>query len=182
MPLSPEDAAQALKDVERTQHLTIELRGYEHAAPHFMIWGLVWAFGYALTDAFPDNRNLIWGIGVVIGTVSSILLGRRGNSANARFDWRWIAVAATIAAFFTASSAIMAPLHPRQIDAFIPLVFAVVYIVTGLWLGLRFTLCGVVLGAMTVLGFFVSGDFFGLWMAVVGGGVLLLTGFWLRTA
>lgn len=182
MPLSPEEAAQTLRELERTGHRSVELRGYAGAAPHFILWGLVWACGYGLSDYFPEHRNLIWGPLVFAGSIGGFILGWMNAPNYSTFDWRFVGVAGTVAGFFIATSVIMAPLEPRQIDAFIPVIFAVIYTVAGLWLGNRFTICGLVLGFMTLLGFFLAGSHFGLWMAAVGGGILVLTGLWLRRA
>jgi hypothetical protein len=42
-------------------------------------------------------------------------------------------------------------------------------------------LAGVVVAALTLIGFFGLPQYFLLWMAVVGGGALILGGFWLRS-
>ena len=85
-----------------------------------------------------------------------------------------------MAAFIGAIIVVLAPIQQNRVDAIIPLVVAAAYALAGLRFGLRFAACGVVLGALTVFGFFEAGAHFGLWMAVVGGGCLFLTGFWLR--
>ena len=61
-----------------------------------------------------------------------------------------------------------------------PLMFAGIYLAVGVFAGTRFAVCGAILAIATAVGFFIAGDLFGLWMAAAGGGVLLLTGFWLR--
>ncbi len=185
MPLTPEEAAQALDEIDRTQHHSRELRGYEGAAPYFLVWGLVWAFGYGLTDYAPDYRNAFWGAGILIGAVASILLGHRQTSARStgksKFDWRHFAISAGLAAFFGVTSSVLS-LEPRQIDAFIPLVFAGIYLFAGIWTGIRISLAGVALATGVVVGYFNAGPHFSLWMAIVGGGVLILTSIWLRRA
>jgi hypothetical protein len=82
--------------------------------------------------------------------------------------------------FFGVALTVVGPLQARQIDAFFPLVFGGAYLIAGVWLGTRYVICGVALIAATVAGYFYAGDAFGWWMAVAGGGVLLLTGLWLR--
>ena len=53
MQISHRDAAEALHDVEKPQRATESL--YERGAPHFILWGLLWAAGYGLTYAFPQH-------------------------------------------------------------------------------------------------------------------------------
>jgi hypothetical protein len=74
----------------------------------------------------------------------------------------------------------MSPVNGRQIEAFIPLVVAASYAVMGCWVGLRLTVAGGALAALTLCGFFFVPAYFSLWMAVVGGGALVLGGLWLR--
>lgn len=179
MAISRDEAAQALKDVERMETLSGELRGYQGASPHFIVWGLVWMLGYAGSDLAPEYRTLIWGVAIGLGAVGGTLLGQRA-AAGATSLWHSLAIAGGMAALIGAIVVVLAPMQQDQVDAIIPLVIAAMYALAGLRFGLRFASCGVVLAALTVLGFFAAGAHFGLWMAVVGGGCLFLTGFWLR--
>lgn len=180
MPLSKSEAADALRMVETTERYSGELRGYAAAAPYFFIWGLVWAAGYALTAQQPDQRQIIWGGAIAVGTVLSVLNGMRAGGGRASVG-RSLAFGGAIAAFIGFTTIVMAPLQPRQVDAFIPLATAAIYVFVGIWGGARFGLAGLVLAAVTVAGYFVAGDAFGYWMAAAGGGVLMLTGIWLRS-
>jgi hypothetical protein len=51
----------------------------------------------------------------------------------------------------------------------------------GVWKGPRFLITGIVVVALTLGGFYFLHDHFFPWMAVVGGGALILAGLWLRT-
>lgn len=182
MPLSQDEAASALKEIERTGSYTRELQSYAGAAPHFVIWGLVWMFGYAMSEFMPESRNLFWGGGILAGAVLSVLFGRMSGSARDARDhnpWRYAAISGGIAAFFGISALIL-KFDTREIDAFIPLMFAGMYMLAGLFGGLRFAICGAVLALAVAVGYVNAGEHFGLWMAAFGGGILLLTGFWLR--
>jgi hypothetical protein len=59
-------------------------------------------------------------------------------------------------------------------------VMALMYMVIGTLAGARWTVIGVALGVLTVVGYAFMREHFMLWMAIVGGGALLLTGFWMR--
>ena len=76
MPMSQDEAAAALKEIEQTGNHVRELHAYAGASPHFMIWGLVWMFGYAMTEFMPDLRNLFWGGGIAVGALLSVVAGR----------------------------------------------------------------------------------------------------------
>jgi hypothetical protein len=180
MPLTQDEAAAALGEIERTDRQTTELQVYEGAAPFFMVWGAVWVFGYTMTHFIPEYRNLFWASGVATGTLLSIVLGQRQGKGGHNFSaWRYGAISAGLAGFFALTSFVL-KLNVREIDAFVPLMFAGIYLAIGVFAGTRFAVCGAILAIATAVGFYNAGDLFGLWMAAAGGGVLLLTGFWLR--
>jgi hypothetical protein len=178
MPLSKDEAAERLREVEATGAASARLFGYSASAPYFVLWGLVWVGGYAFGALQPELRNAGWMVGIAVGTLGSALLGRRWSGGGTAAG-RSIALSVVIAVFFVLV-ATMAQLKPRQMDAFVPLVFAAAYMIAGIWAGARYVVCGVVVAAATVAGYYLAGDAFGLWMAVVGGGTLLLTGLWMR--
>ena len=177
MTLSSQDAAAALSDIENAERRSATLRGYEVAAPHFIVWGVVWAIGYGLSDLAPTHANVIWATVVLIGLAAGFIVAR---VARGRFAWRQAAVAATIFVFFCATFFVMAPSGERQIAAFIPLVVATAYVLLGIWAGPRYAVAGIVVAALTLIGFVLLGNHFFLWMAGVGGGSLVLAGIWLR--
>jgi len=140
----------------------------------------LWAVGYGLTEFMPAHVGAIWMVVIVVGISAGLvtLRGARGG-ASAR---RYAGVVATLGGFVIAAAAIMAPTDGRQIAAFISLMVATSYVVAGLWWGSRYIISGITLAALTVGGFFLLRQHFYLWMAVVGGGGLLLAGLWLQRA
>lgn len=183
MPLSKSDAADALRTIEGTERLSGTLHGYAAAAPYFFIWGFAWAAGYGLTAVQPDKRDLIWAGAVGVGALLSIVAGTRGGGVGRRAPsvGYSLAIAGSIAAFIGVTTFVLGPMQPRQVDAFVPLLTAGLYVFGGIWGGPRFGIAGLALAAVTVAGFYLAGDAFGYWMAAAGGGLLLLTGFWLRS-
>jgi len=181
MPISKTDAADALRTVEDTERFSRSLRGYAAAAPHFFIWGLVWAAGYGLSTAQPDKRNLAWLAAIAFGTVASAIAGWRTGGGGRSNVWRSLGIAGAVAAIIGVTMVVLGPLQPRQADALVPLMTAGVYLLMGIWGGPRFGVAGLLLGAVTVAGYFLAGDSFGYWMAAAGGGLLLVTGLWFRS-
>jgi hypothetical protein len=49
-----------------------------------------------------------------------------------------------------------------------------------LWVGHAFVAIGLGIIALTLIGYFLAGDTFDLWMAFVNGGGLMLGGLWMR--
>jgi hypothetical protein len=196
--LSPNEAADALRDIAATETHSRQLYGYREASPHLILWGILWAVGYGLTAASPPLGGVIWGTIVTIGSLASYFTAfraasRRNQQAGAtihlarrraasELNWTFNAISFIAAMFIAAALAVVSPVSPRQIGAFIPLVVAAGYAVMGLWLGLRFTVAGAVLAILTLGGFFLLPTHFPLWMAACGSGSLILVGIWLRSA
>jgi hypothetical protein len=189
MTLSPNEAAETLRDIAAVETRSHRLYGYRQGSPHLILWGVLWAIGYGLTEPWPQQGREIWSTLVAIGLVGGFVIVLRSHArvanrtgAKPRIYWRFPAIALTGLAFIFAGIAVMGPVSGRQIGAFIPLVVAAGYAVMGFWLGLRFTIAGAVLATLTLAGFFLLPTHFSPWMAMVGGGTLILSGFWLRRA
>ena len=180
MSLSPQEAAQALHEIERAQNRSALLRGYAGGAPYLLLWSVLWAVGYGLTYLMPARSAAIWAVIVGIGALAGIVfLWRTKGSAS---GWRYGAAFAALAGFSAAALAILRPASSTQVAAFVPLVVALSYVIGGLWFGLRFVVAGLALAALTLAGYFLLREHFLLWMAVVGSGALLIAGLWLRRA
>ena len=180
MQVSPQEAAQALEAIASTESRSATLRGYRGAAPHLLLWGLLWAVGYGLTELMPQRAGAIWSVIVVVGIAAgTLMMFRKADRSDA---WRFAAVWATLVVFCAATFAIMPPTDGRQVAAFVPLVIAATYVTAGIWFGSRYVVAGLAVAALTLGGFFLLREYFLLWMAVVGGGALLLAGFWLSRA
>jgi hypothetical protein len=95
--------------------------------------------------------------------------------------WKYGVNCLAIILFIYAVYAILPPTSDVQAVAFFPLLVALIYVLVGVWTrAARIALLGFALGVLTVGGFFWLPQYFLLWMAGVGGGALILGGFWLR--
>jgi hypothetical protein len=186
MPISTQEAAESLQDIARTQHRSSVLRGYEYGAPHFILWGLIWLIGYGISDLQPALANPAWLALDVAGMIGSFLIGRatansKGGTAKG-YGVRFAALGITAFAFIAATYYIMRPHDAAQFGAFPALFVALIYSVVGVWRGSRWAIAGAAVGVCTVAGYAFFREHFMLWMALVGGGTLILTGLWLRRA
>lgn len=183
MPLTQQEAAAALEDITRTERRTVSLLGYQMAWPHLVLWGVVWVIGYGAMAA--DVRwNYLWPALALAGSIGSFRIGyvmSRGRSKT--MDWRYYATFFAVIFFISALLAI-APLKTNaQFGAFSPILVSLYYALVGIWTrGLRMIVLSVALVALTLFGFFHVQQHFELWMAIVGGGGLILGGLWLRSA
>ncbi len=182
MSLTPNEAADALRDIETTAKRSGEAFGYRMSAPFLMIWGMVWIVGYTGTDITARYAGLVWMCAIVGGTIASALVGRAIGPGRARQGWRYAALTAIIWLFLFGTYAVMGPISGRQQGAFVPLLIAAIYAGFGLWIGARYVVTGIAVAALTLFGFFYVREHFNLYMAAVGGGGLVLVGIWLRSA
>jgi hypothetical protein len=182
MPLSPDEAADTLRDISLTESRSAKAYGYHMMSPHLFLWGLIWMAEYS---GFYFNPRLSWLFSAlsVVGVVGSFVIGwRMKDGRSDAYGWRY---GATIFAAFLFAAAIFAIFHPtsdKQFGAFFPLLVALLYILMGIWSSaLRMGVTGVVLGVVTVVGYFYFPATFTLWMAIAGGGALILGGLWMRS-
>lgn len=193
MDLSPGQAAESLKEIERTQRRSAEAHDYAHSSPQFILWGLLWMVGYTGSYLLPNygfvqGINWLWFGLCLIGVISSSILGRRRYrhlapeviAKGKAIGLRWGMTMLVFYVFLFAVFMVMRPRNPLVSGAFIPLLIAAIYSVMGIWRGLRFLFAGIALAALTLGGWFYLYPYFLLWMAAVGGGSLVLVGLWLR--
>lgn len=182
MPLSSEEAAHTLSQVARAEQRSARVYIYRRSSSHLFIWAAAWVAGYAGTYLSPADANRIWLVVVLLGMAGSFVMGVRTtpkSELSRATGWRMLA-AVTITQSFLAS--VMLVIHGQgwEMGVLVPLLVGALYAGIGVWAGLRYAACGVALMVLTLVGFFYLPQYFCLWMAVVGGGVLLLTGIWFR--
>ncbi|HKU63712.1 MAG TPA: hypothetical protein VJQ06_01515 [Rhizomicrobium sp.] len=182
--LSAEQAAQALKEAAAAERRSANAYHYDQSAPYCFLWGIVWLLGYGAQALFPPGPWLGWwwmGLSMT-GAVVSTVIGRRQNVRRPGKSWRTGVLFGIIWLFTIALFAVLHPKNPLQIGAYFPLLFAAIYAALGLWMGLRYILVGVFMAVSTLGAYFYMREYFFHWMALVGGGSLLLTGLWMRRA
>ncbi len=183
MSLSSQEASASLQQVEEASRRSSQLYFYHCSSPHLIMWGIIWIIGYGGTGLFPGYGLPLWLALVAIGTVGGIVLGRRYRryGTSGPYAWRMGALWAIILFFVFATYAILPPHSGRQLCAYPALITGCAYMAIGLWRGLRYVASGVVVAALTLIGYyFIEPIFF--WFAAVGGGAMILTGLWFRTA
>lgn len=191
MNVTREEAAQALTDIDRASDRIVQMKGYHHGAPFFILWGLVWLFANTLSQFQPDLRGLAWMIGIPTGVVISTILGLMqarkttpsGASAyNAGIGRRIGLTAAIMLVFIGVVAWIANPESSREVNAIISIFFPFIYMAAGVWAGWRLFAIGLVTAAAILAGYVGVQDYFDLWMGVFAGGSLIAGGIWLRTA
>jgi hypothetical protein len=182
MTIDPNEAATSLEEIATVERKTREAVFYAGSSAIFIMWGVLVAFGYGITELYPRSAGTIWLAITAIGcglTAAVIAIRMRARPRVAR-DWRLIWAMFALAAFGAAWSYLLAPVVPRQLMyGFQPSLFMLGIILAGLWLGRFFVVLGVVGIALIVLGYLQPEPWLRLWMAAVQSGTLIAGGLWL---
>jgi hypothetical protein len=181
--VDPKDAAQALNDIEQIVQRVRQSRTYDIASLMMILWGILVFAGNIANYAWPRYGGYIW-IGVnAAGAVGSIAVSafRFPGTAGRGFDFRMAMAFLLFFAFGLLCSTVLGHFGPREMGAFWPIYFMLIYCIAGLWFGRAFVAIGLGITVPTLIGyFFVTGAAFLLWMAAVNGGGLILSGLWMR--
>ncbi|MGH6741575.1 MAG: hypothetical protein ACREDY_21545, partial [Bradyrhizobium sp.] len=103
------------------------------------------------------------------------------KAAMGTFDFRVLAAVLLFFAFGLLCSKVLGHFGARELGTFWPIYFMLFYCIAGLWFGRAFLAICVAITALTLIGyFFIMGPTFLLWMAVVNGGGLIVSGLWMR--
>lgn len=182
MSLTPDEARTALNDIAKTENRTAASRHARQAAPHLILWGVIWAIGYAVMALRPE-WDAVWAVLIVAGVVGGVLIGMRqaGAEGGKGDGWRYGASLGVLGAFALGLYLVAPPQTGNQVGAFFPLLVGCCYALTGVWSkGWRMLPLGLAIIAATVAGFIWLPQYFSLFMAVIGGGGLVLGGVWMR--
>jgi hypothetical protein len=151
------------------------------------LWGAIWIVGYTSNGLWPQWGGLVWLPLIALGALGSVVLGmqvhRRPEEAGRRGETLAISGAfVTVAGFFFATYAILQPRDSLAKLAFPALVTGLIYAVVGMVRMPRMLFIGAAMIALTFVGFQLFGPYLPFWIAAVGGGGLVVSGLWLRSA
>jgi hypothetical protein len=181
MTMDRDEAAASLTDIASVERRARETVIYARSSTILILWGVLCVVGYVFQYFQPQQAQSAWIAVAVTGFIGTFVTGH----------WRRSRLQATIARpLLYAQLALIGygfillvllwPVAPRQISAFWPILIMLGFVLSGLWLGRFFILCGLAVTALTLIGYFWSGVWFPLWMAAIDGGGLLAGGLWLR--
>jgi len=191
MNISQREAGEALDAIQAADQRVMQMRSYRYMGPFLILWGVIWAIANAITDfSGAAGGRRAWSIATVVGIAATlwlvvrIIIERRkaGDSpaCRRRIGNRFTMMGIAVWLYFPAMYLVLGPLTGRQTNAFISLFWAFAYMVAGAWLGMRLFLIGLVTAVAITAGFLFVHQHYPLWMAVFGGGSLILGGLWLR--
>lgn len=183
MQIDPASARSALDDIALVEARTAQAAIYGASSAMAILWGIVVAVAYVANQYLPGIVGATWLVAWTTGFAGSAFISwrwKRASSKQHRVTIRFVAAQMVLILFGFLFLWLLPPSSPRQVAAFFPLVFMMGYVIAGLWLGRFFVVCGILVSALTVLGYLYSGPWLPLWMAIANGGALIAGGLYLR--
>lgn len=182
MTINRNEAAQALSAIDDIASRVRQSRFYRQASLMLILWGALVFTAYLVCMLMPRQAGWVWVGANVAGVVGSIGISLfvNENSGVRTFDWRVVVALGLFFGFGLFWAVGIARLPPRELNAFWSTYFMLAYSIVGLWLGTGFLVIGAGITALTLIGYFLVGSYFELWMAFVNGGGLVLGGLWMR--
>jgi hypothetical protein len=184
MTIDPSEAANSLQDIATVERRTREAVFYAGSSTIFIMWGVLVACGYGLTEFYPRSPGAIWLAVTATGCAATALIVALRTHArpNETRDWRVIWALVVLTVFGTIWSYLLGPIVPRQMMyAFQPSLYLLGMVLLGLWLGRFFVVLGLVGMALIAIGYLQAEPLLRLWMAAVQSGTFILGGLWLGT-
>lgn len=182
MTIDSKQATEALNEIDAIVRRIRQSRVYNLAGQLAIMWGVLVFCGYVASYIAPRHAGYAWIAVYIVGIAGwlAISMFNRTQSGVHTFDTRIFAAFVLFFGFGFLWTSGLAHFTPRQLGAFWPIYFMLVYTIVGLWVGWAFVAIGLGITALTLIGYFFAGDWFELWMAVVNGGGLVLGGLWMR--
>jgi hypothetical protein len=181
--IGPQEAAQALNDIEQIVRRVRQSRIYDLASQMVIAAGVLVLAGNIANYLAPRYGAIIWIIVNTLTVASAAALATMGGSklGAERFDFRVVVAYLLFYGFGLFCCYVLGHFGPREMGAFWPIYFMLFNCLAGLWFGRAFLVIGMAIILLTLVGyFFVEGGAFLLWMAAVNGGGLILSGLWMR--
>jgi hypothetical protein len=180
--IDPREAASTLSEIDSIARRVRQSRIYHLCGLIMIWWGALVFAGNIATYLWPRSGGSIWLLVYAAGIAGSFAISAIGYSRNRvrTFNFRMLAAFLLFIAFGIFTVSWLGHFTPRQMGTFWPIYFMLVYTIVGLWVGYAFVAIGLGITALTLIGYFYTGDWFLPWMAVVNGGGLILGGLWMR--
>jgi hypothetical protein len=180
--IDSQQASEALAEINEMARRVRQSRIYNLASLMLIMWGALVFAGYLGSFWLPRYAGYFWIALNVAGIAGSFAISAVGypRTGIRTFDFRMLIAFVLFFAFGFLCTSVLGNFTPRQMGAFWPIYFMLLYIIAGLWIGHAFVAIGLGISALALVGYFFVGGWFDLWMAFVDGGGLMLGGLWMR--
>jgi hypothetical protein len=196
-PISAEEARSSLAEIDRIGCHIRRTIAAGRSAYLLILWGSIWIIGFLAEQFFRASGSRLW-LGLdAIGIAASFLTRWRRNAPvkdpnNTRIGLSWMVLflyaalwCSLIAPWEIAHNPgwlAYAPFMERKMALLWVTVCMFAYVLIGLWLDRFFLWLGGLVTLAAVLGYFFIAHYFFLWIAIAGGGSLIVSGLFIRNS
>jgi hypothetical protein len=187
MNVSPSEAEEALASIQAMMIRTRRVISSSGAYLFLIIWGIVWLFGFLSSQFLPqDLSGYVWmGLDILGGILSAFLgirMGRGVRSSTStlsgkRIGFFWL----LLFLYCTAAIAVSWSPDGKQMAMYIILFVMVGWTAMSLLLSFFSVWPAVIITTLALVGYFLLPGIFNLWMAVLGGGGMIVLGLYIRS-
>jgi hypothetical protein len=177
------EATEALAEINEMTRRVRQSRIYNLASLMLIMWGALVFAGYLASFLLPRQAGYFWAALNVAGIAGSFAISAFGyrKTGIRTFDFRTLIAFVLFFAFGFLCTSVLGHFTPRQMGTFWPIYFMLFYCIAGLWFGHGFIAVGSTIIVLTLIGyFFITSDLFLIWMAMVNGAGLVVSGLWMR--
>jgi hypothetical protein len=196
-PLSPteDEARAALSEIDRIMADTRIAIAQGPSAPILILWGCIWVVADVTTQYQPQALAWMWWILDLVGIggmwwfvarhraqVKRPGSWRYGAFWGATFFYSILWLNLLVPAQWPQTSQQWVEFWPmfRRISAYSHTIPMFAYVIGGLFVSRFFIVLGMLVTALVMAGYWWSGDYFFLWLAVTCGGALIFSGVFIR--
>jgi hypothetical protein len=196
-PVTRQEALSALDEIERVSHHVRRTLATGVMSSMLILWGVIWIAGFS-AEQFAPHAYRVWLALDAIGIAVSLFLGVWSRKpavegpSPGRIGACWLilfAYAALWSFLLVPSGALSgpgwagyAPVLEQKMALLWVTVCMFAYVVMGLWLDRFLLWLGLLVTVASLAGFFFVQPYFYLWVAVAGGGSLVVSGLFIRKA
>ncbi len=183
MHLTKEEAAAALAAIAQSREASRTAFRAHHGHYYLWLWGLIW-IAMAMAAHFGGRvgmgRFAPW-LCLGGGLISYFIGLLQSSQVRAPRDRRFIGVVLILIFLPFFNLIVLQPVPTMErIFTYIGLIVAQIYIVAGIWFDSYLTWLGALLAVLLMVGFVFFLPIFWIWVAIFGGGSLILGGFYVR--
>jgi hypothetical protein len=196
-PITRQEAASALDEIDRVRHRVRKTLAAGIMSSMLVLWGVLWIAGFT-AEQFVPNAYRVWLALDVIGIAISLALvvrsrrspaqgtgpghGRIGASWLILFGYAvlWCYLLVPYGLLNGSGWAAYGPVLERKMALLWVTVCMLAYVLMGLWLDRFLLWLGAVVTLAALVGFLFVQPYFFLWVAVTGGGSLVVSGLFIR--
>ena len=178
--ISKEEARASLNEIQSIINRTRKVIAHGPSSKILILWGIIWITGFSCTQFCPWYAGYFWMSLNVFGGLSTWIIAMRCRVVEGPTDIRvglfWVILFLYAGIWFF----LLQPRSINQASAYWATIPMFAYVMGGLWFSRFFIYLGLTVTLLTILGLFLLPSIFNLWLAITGGGSLILAGVYIH--